>query len=178
MGRIGWCEGGQPTSHTPTDSLDTHRGRRYMQILAPSRTHTAPSVGGQRGAPAGLPARAAPRVRTRGSLPSSGRLEDAKWVPRSLEARQAALLDETPSRCLAGSVSSHEGAAGAGSRDCDHNSRSCSWRQYTARGAQLAGRAAKSIQSSMIHQIGVGICPERLDPAVAGRQNPRTSFEG
>lgn len=33
---------------------------------------------------------------------------------------------------------------------------------------QLAGWAAKSIQSSMIHQIGVGICPERLDPAVAG----------
>ncbi|KAJ0118274.1 hypothetical protein J7T55_009057 [Diaporthe amygdali] len=27
--------------------------------------------------------------------------------------------------------------------------------------------AAKSIQSSMIHQRGVGICPERLDPAVA-----------
>lgn len=33
---------------------------------------------------------------------------------------------------------------------------------------QLGGWAAKSIQSSMIHQIGVGICPERLDPAVAG----------
>lgn len=34
--------------------------------------------------------------------------------------------------------------------------------------SQLGGWAAKSIQSSMIHQIGVGICPERLDPAVAG----------
>lgn len=34
--------------------------------------------------------------------------------------------------------------------------------------SQLAGWAAKSIQSSMIHQIGAGICPERLDPAVAG----------
>lgn len=48
-------------------------------------------------------------------------------------------------------------------------------RQYTGAslfnlvvGAQLGGWAAKSIQPSMIHQIGVGICPERLDPAVAG----------
>lgn len=79
-----------------------------MQILAPSRAHAAPSVGRQRGPPAGLPARSAPRVRTRGSLPSSGRLEDAEWVPRRLEARQAAVLDETPSPCLAGSIGSHE----------------------------------------------------------------------
>lgn len=45
--------------------------------------------------------------------------------------------------------------------------RSCIYVPH-CRGAQLLGWAAKSILPSMIHQIGVGICPERLDPAVVG----------
>lgn len=80
VGRIGWCEGGQPTSHTPTDSLDTHRGRRYMQILA----HFArPGHSSRQRAPC-LPACTFPRVRTGTVCPGPGSPGRCKWVPTCL----------------------------------------------------------------------------------------------
>lgn len=60
---LGGAKGGKPTSHTPTDSLDTHRGRRYLQILA------RPGPKQTKGPPAGLPACDFSEGPDRGSLP-------------------------------------------------------------------------------------------------------------
>lgn len=205
---IGWCKGGASRRHTrPTDSLDTYRGRRYKQILAPPRTQA------DKGPLAGLPGLQLFRGSGQGDrFPGPWKARRCKWVPAlidsvygvskvisearagdglTLEAcpvscharplpptqiRRVVLLllalDQTPSRCLC--------------KPCHaYKDQQPICRQHTAAslshivcGAQPAGWAAKSIQPSMIHQIGVGICPERLDPAVVGVLNPRTSFEG
>lgn len=78
---LGGAKGGRPTSHTPTDSLETSRGRRYKRILAPPG-HKQTKGPCRPAWPA-----TSPRIRT-GAVSRAWKVGRCKWVPA-----HAALLD-------------------------------------------------------------------------------------
>lgn len=184
--------GGSRRHTRPTDSLDTHRGRRYMQIpVRPGPKQTKGPL------PACPPACPPALLRGSGQGQFSGPLK-ARGRRRVGTCLAPSCIVEVPSggsdgdlscpSCLARPNSAVPVRCYCHGRNAMLLGKFCHTRDepgqaesasacsryaaaslfHTAVEAQLAGWAAKSIQPSMIHQIGVGICPERLDPAVAG----------
>lgn len=186
MGRIGWCEGGaadvthaQLTAWIPTGGGGTCR---YLSVQDPSRQRAPCPPALLRGSGQGqfsgpLKARGRRRVGTCLApsciveVPSGGSDGDLS-CPSCLARPNSAV----PVRCYCHGRNAMLLGKFCHTRDEPGQAESASACSryaaaslfHTAVEAQLAGWAAKSIQPSMIHQIGVGICPERLDPAVAG----------